>query len=442
MSTLTYAGIPLGDLRVLDYRADVLTEGEGKTYLGTRYTLSVRGTYNPRTVAWTQSLHNPPVAVVGTLAPTTEVALRHVLSQPRQALVYQVGSQEVLRSPPYVDPVAPVETFGGDIENGPWPVVRRIDTRHGAVKTFVVDFTVTTTLNECNRFYESPSALLSHRWQETHTLDQDYFETRVIQGRAIFRADRLRWLDAQADDYRAWLLNACPIDFKRAQLEVRQSDDGRILEYQITDRMRPLNISRHGWAANVTRIEAYEIQTVGQAGLEDTALNTAGIFVGGLDSFMDIVSVARKALPTTTVTVVVRVWGNRYSNRQQLAWAAITVAKARKELTAAWKIATSVDGQMTYDLAGKFVELRCKMSRGPFTSTFGGFWNIPPAPANDSSAPILKAGHEANRGPPNDGGSRGDYLKHMVPAALQAPCQVPARPPNPDNMTFASREPP
>src|SRR5262245_17486611 len=117
MSTLTYNGILLGDVQMLNYLAEPVYEGEAKTYVGTRYTLQVRGTYNPNTVAYTQTPPDGPVFFQGTYAPYTEPAIRHALSQPRQILLYQIAGQTVLRSPlPVTADVSPAY-YLTDLEN-------------------------------------------------------------------------------------------------------------------------------------------------------------------------------------------------------------------------------------------------------------------------------------------------------------------------------------
>src|SRR5207249_4175371 len=126
-------------------------------------------------------LENPSPRI-GFKAPVTDVALRHYLAQPRRHLALYIGGQLYFQSPRAGTVV--------DAQNGPFPRVNSIRLVSGT-KTFLVDLTFESCLNESYLFTRSPSVMLSHTFNSEQDLDSDFFCTRTIHGHAVFDTSRL-----------------------------------------------------------------------------------------------------------------------------------------------------------------------------------------------------------------------------------------------------------
>ncbi len=195
---------------------------DGPTYLYTTFRFHWRGTYNPANgFAWglipQQILPSGnftgtfPGLIPGSLPPTTNVAIRHFLMQPRGRLTYTIGGlvqpagdSTVVVIGGLPDIICPTTIKGADendaevdyqtdCKNGPVPLSCNVVEIKGT-KTFLVDWAVECYINEAYIFRTSTtlSALLSQRWTIEEDLDEDFFSTRTITGHAIFRADQGR----------------------------------------------------------------------------------------------------------------------------------------------------------------------------------------------------------------------------------------------------------
>ena len=210
-------------------------------------------------------------------APQTDNAIRYVLSQPRKRLVFGCGP-DIL----YDIPRPPNTT---DVNNGPTPV--RIDVVEvEGYKTFHIDFIITFAVNEVdatnrgqrrtidNRgkpvnvtVANSPyrvSPLLLHEWSMEHDIDQDFFVTRTVTGRAVFRTDVLTREGLVPDQLRYWLGHPVPERFARQRVWVKALPDNRTVEYTILDRERTIP-----WDPNqATRVECVYTESINHEGLE------------------------------------------------------------------------------------------------------------------------------------------------------------------------------
>src|SRR5262249_40506316 len=141
--------IVLEDACILDDSREVVRNGTD--YLWTARTVRLRGVYSPLYTSYVQT--NPPAAPVaraGFRGAATDAAIRHKLEQPRRQLYLELGPSIVLRSPRAGQTV--------DANNGPFCMVNSI-TPHGT-KTYFVDLTFVTYVNECWNNVASPSVML------------------------------------------------------------------------------------------------------------------------------------------------------------------------------------------------------------------------------------------------------------------------------------------
>ncbi len=463
-SSFQYNSITLNEPLVVD----MLEYGplfDGPTYLCTRVTLAVQGYYNPATTAYSlQGGKGPPVVgagLNGPAGPTTDMAVRHQLAQPRQNLSYTVGGSK---------PVKIFDIKGPDAQNGPIPLtVPHVEMWGG--KTYKVRITIQFHLQEANLYVTTPSVLLSHRWRMSHHLDADAFCTRRIVGHAIFRSDRLKTLKANPDDYRSFTFHPPLLNFRRLPIDVEVDEDNLTLSYQITDVEQAINVIA---GQGVSRIEAWHSASISRIGWEGRLAGGASagwnivksigsaVGLGEKNKVLDIGGVvdsvgagARTAagfVPTNVHALGVRVFGQKQSTRANLEACGVGILGSRMSFIS---LRPGVaQASVMHDLMGKFVDCSLTYRLGLTQNVWaaGAFGGIPPASVPDPMMPKSETvtgtftdQPAMNPLPPNDpvaggGGSRGQYLGDCVAQALQAPNAIPTAPTNPPNVT--ARKPP
>lgn len=523
MSTVIYNSVGLLRCEVLDYQREPIWNGN-VDYLYTRHRLRVRGILNPEINPYdfTSGIPNSqrPSAVLasannavpvinpvigkgrldaiaasglgglpsttdqprmnrGVFAPNTDLAIRHALMQPRRVLVYAVGNAPVLVSPSINADGAQAQT---DAANGPLPVVYDVVQISGT-KSFLVDFGVETYLNESYLYVSTPSVMLSHRWKATETIDQDYFSTRVIEGHAEFRSDRLLFLGAVPDDFRVALFHPLPgPGWKRIHVDAFANQDGNSADYVLVDKQLALSIV----PAGVTRIESYVTARSSNWGLQSvfgTLGNALFGIAAGRGSSASAIGAASSSfnllgstIPLAELEIVFRVWGRSDINRKILENVAVNGCRQRVILAqffglVASTAATQLD--VTHDIAGSFVEargiVRTAFNRAAYTATGtsafvgplgillgGNPSGIFPStgtyfPDFDDTTDILTTNHGnvtplglPNR--PNSAatGTRGTFVQRLTTAALLAQNATPVNPPPifPSGNSVVDRSPP
>ena len=171
-----------------------------------------------------------------------------------------------------------------DLTNGPKPVSCDVIEIEG-IKTFKIDFVVTCTTNEVQQTNVGPitsqqghdsttrvgsrstyrvSPLLCHEWEMSHDVDQDFWTTRTITGRAVFRQDIMRANGLIPDQLRYWIGHPVPPGFSRQSVKVSQLPDGLTLAYSVVDRQRSYTPDPNV----VTRVEIVYTRATTNGGLE------------------------------------------------------------------------------------------------------------------------------------------------------------------------------
>lgn len=166
---------------------------------------------------------------VGQVASLTDIELRTRLYQPRGKLVMLVDdltgtTVTWLESP---SPGAITDVTGG-------PYVHAVDVVEnvGEPNSLGIYFEVSTCLPPCHTGEDQ--TILSHRWRMTHTNDENYYLTRIINGTVVFNQAMLLRLGLQPDWFRNQLFHPIPLGYKRGIPEVSMNDDN-VLNYTITD---------------------------------------------------------------------------------------------------------------------------------------------------------------------------------------------------------------
>ncbi len=397
---------------------------DGPTYLYTAYEFHVRGCFHPAVYK----------ELGGNDAGRVEENYRHLLMQPRAKMIYTVGDTTVIESP--------AAGFTVDCANGPLPRVNEIRELHGS-QLMLVDAAYTTFINENEDNLGTGSVILSHRWTERDSFDDDLFQTRTRRGHAIFRSDRLAELKAMPDDFRSWLLPPEPKNFRR-HIEVEVSEDGLELDYTVTDTEQPLNLIDPG----VANIEVTHSQSSSRGGLEKLAMDTAWDVLGTIKDSFGSLSISpmiehfgrqmerfKNMMPRLFTHLGVRVWGRPGTPRKYLEDVAFNFIASR--LTPIAAVLSAVKSTVTHDVSGRFIQVDVEVESGPVYSIFqlgaGAILGIPRPYFADEEVPgILTARPANNPGLPVDKRTRGgSRTAKLVSAALMDSEDVPPKPAEP-----------
>ncbi len=454
-------------------------EYDGPTYLWTKHTIRLTAIYNPLLNSWNQN--NPqalPSARAGFKGPVTDVTLRHYLAQPRRNLQLYIGGQLYFQSPRAGTTV--------DAQNGPMPRVNNIRLISGT-KTFLVDLTFETCLNESYLFTNKPTVMLSHTYSSEHDVDQDFYTTRVIHGHAFFDTSRLVQLGARADDFRAYLFHGISPGFHRVSIQAQVDEGGGELLYTIVDREITHSLGNYARSRNVTRIQCTHNSSNQTPSVWAATIGMVGTTLQGAPSPTGIFNAVAGLVPIGTQDVVCKVWGNNNATRQQLREIALMIIEWRFR-----NVPANTAGQYVSwldDVKGMWVQGTCRMQHAAFLEvlksgffagifdavTFGVFKEatapgepikgmpIPPGAAKMADGRIVELSEDATPGfdiwskaprsivgPPavgpladmsaTDQNARGTYIESLVSSALLAPNTAP---PQPGNTPYAKhREPP
>lgn len=253
----TYNGVSM-EIEHLEISADCIYDESGIDYLYTRFRITVEAIWNP---AATQD-----ISVIGHAPPASEsfTNVGNALRQPRQSLSIVIPNHNPdvnsgAGVPLITSPAAP--NFSGtdgqtvtgtryltDAKNGPIVIGNPV-IQFTAEKTARISHTVETWLVECS----NQRPCVSNRFSMRKTRNQDYFETRIIAGTAIFRSDMLYSAARDANgnlqprmypsQFLWQLVPRCPWGFKRVACDPFQHEDGITLDYHVEDVQQPLGIS-------------------------------------------------------------------------------------------------------------------------------------------------------------------------------------------------------
>jgi len=213
-----------------------------------------------------QCVIHPQATTLAEQAPTSAPAivadLKRRLLEPRRFLQVKVGEDEVLSSPAVTQraDLPGSAAFDGsrihfcDARGGPHPLYADVVSIHGT-KTMLATFAIETWLVDSSALEFVPregqpnraefSALISHRWEQSSSIDENYYTTRTTNGRAVFRADYLYEFDnvtgglrqttRKPSDYLSDLNHPLPLNYRRMSARGSLSSDGLTLTYTIVD---------------------------------------------------------------------------------------------------------------------------------------------------------------------------------------------------------------
>lgn len=384
-------------------------ETSGPNYTWTRHTIRLRAIYNPLLNSFVQAnAQQAPAFRIGFKAPVTDTAIRHALAQPRRKFMLFVGNTLVLESPRGQVTV--------DAQLGPFVKVNRVSLVSGT-KTFLVDLTIETCVNESYLFTNKPSVMLAHTYSSQHAVDQDFYTTRVIHGHATFDTGRLVALGARADDFRAYLFHGISPGFHRVSIDAQVDEGGGELAYTIVDREVTHSLGEYARIRNVTRIQCTHDSANMMPGVWDTTIGAVNKALDGKTAGPGaIFSAAAGLVPIGVQTVVVKVWGNNRSTRAQLREvAAIVIGYRTAQLPNASR---GIHASWHDDVKGRFVQ-------GTYRTSHAAFENIIDSPALEWLSPVgaifrdifLTKKEEPIRGMPLPPGANTDLLQDAAAVA-------------------------
>lgn len=163
--------------------------------------------------------------------PQTDAELRYRLMIPRQKLILWAYDRQT------GDPIRWLESprtgMTTDATFGPLPIGNPVVSAAGEPNSIGVYFEVQTEMLPCAT--GSDRMVLSHRWQTSHSGDDNNYLTRIIRGEIIFNGEYVHTFGINPDDYRNQFIHPIPVGFVRKVPEVSQSTDGLTIRYTITD---------------------------------------------------------------------------------------------------------------------------------------------------------------------------------------------------------------
>ena len=301
-----------------------------------------------------------------------------------------------------------------DVNNGPKPIAFKVIENRPSSSTRVY-FEIECWAKRCPGIINgsgSQPPVLSHRWEESHTIDRLFFCTRTVVGEIVFRGDVLRRINRGPDDFRSLLFPKIPRNFSRENISVRTSRDGLTCIYQITDKEQSRLIRRELANLHVQRVEASYFSGLDHMG---TTL--------GLTGFM----------PVKLTQLIVECWGSRRCDMRQVAaflaaFLRINVMSpfllpsplAEDPLNISWLVWDHKNG-FTLNLKERYLKaelhFRSAINRtSPFTDIIRMF----------ATKDFLYQDDGLGQGPVH----QGTYVGRIISQLLKDPCESPKLPPS------------
>ncbi len=393
MASITYNGVFLTIGKFLDFSVHAVYSDDGVDFLYNHYQFNLECVFNPQATA-----SNILPGQGGDVAPVSIANLHDKLMRPRKPLVINLGGTDVFASPPTFVNAGVAKTVTVDAKNGPHPIRAQVVAEHGT-KTAIVHYQIETFLNQCTTF---ASAMISHRWSATDSLDDQYLCTRTIRGTAVFRSDLLQLGSLNPDNYRSQLFFPVFDGFKRESIDFTVNESNLTVHYTVTDKEKVWNLDP---TRGVARIG------------------------GGLDLGLDWTG----SLPVMQSSFVLQVWGVRNITYSKLINAAINAAGTYGNEIAG-RLMRSYN--LHVDFADRYVEIRFQQVSNGIA---GGIKNFFFAPAladfatcavKENIGTLAQTAVAPNIAPQTSNKSRGLYLQTLVAQGLKGDCTSPPEPAN------------
>lgn len=296
MISYVYAGVHVQLARTTDLSFVMTREPYGVDAIFTTYDIKVKGFL---------SLSEGQFPGANGLSLSTANMINRVkavLEKPRQAFEYRIGGEVIVSVP-----------GGLDADLGPAPYPCRITEQGVNTGTFMVECGVRVSVIDCTPGCGLNDPVVSLRWTQTETFDQNWNSNLVTDGRVIVRSDLLR----NADNFRSLATPPVLNDYIRTTSRYTLDPSGLKLDFhyedQEVDRLPPFPATKaHG--TYVVRSEkpgfkregTVRIALEGQKGTDRKALLIKAIAMGysklNADRFLD-------KLPSGQDLPVPIIWG-------------------------------------------------------------------------------------------------------------------------------------
>ena len=474
---LNYNGVDLQIEHTSEVSITPVMDQSGLDLLYQRVTIGMVCVWNPfATASFTgASLVNtgtnntnaaPKTGRVGDRVGVSLALLRQVLMTPQQPLRVYLGDDRVWDVPYQFTATAnqpnasagPAQTLNGiglpdpgietrfacDPGGGPFPEECRILEIIGD-KTAIVHYRITFHVTDCNTY------VLSNRWRTTSHTGPDWLTTRITEGRAVLRLDKLLAFGYSADQFRLNFVLGVPKGFIRKEVNVVATEDGRELYYRVVDKQLALNIPS---GSSALKVEGH-ISTGGMwpfksvmEGLQNLGDTIGNAFNAAWSAAtLDLKGAANAAMkmfnsmPIPRAIGVVRVWGPPGTDRELLSSFAVDVITDRLSKSKLiggvfFPISAFLTTNVSTDEAPMAeVQIEALVSS---LQVLQAIWDPRTHLADlqktdnvvldqgGSGKPILTSDvTTVNPAFPADNGTRGTWISMMVSQILNAPCGVP-----------------
>lgn len=242
MQTIVYNSVELKVLQLVNCQRTHMYDAIG-VYIYTRWDVEVICQYQP---AMTSFAFATGLAAPGKLPGETDAAIIDKLARPQQRLSIVSGGFLILDTPA-LDPNG--ARYSCDAKNGPFCEVVNVSKMVG-VKHWTVHAKFTAHVNNCTELGANTTAdmrktVLSNTWTSMVDVDELFYPTITVAGKAILRTDFLRRRHITADDFREDFFFPVPANYVREHIQVHLSEDGAVLDWSFTDTGRCYNVSRN-----------------------------------------------------------------------------------------------------------------------------------------------------------------------------------------------------
>lgn len=383
MSDFDYNGVELDVVTIDEMDMEACYSADGTEYLYTKFTLGITAFLNPDATSYASGGTKIP----DKLPNETLEAVRHTLMQPRRPLRCSLLNATILESP--------LSGLEMDCNNGPTPLSLRVQ-RFDGNRTYVVFYRIETYLRECPGGSFASGTLISNRFDQVETINDQHMATRITQGQAIFRTDFLQNEDKVADDFRRLCIPFIPRGFRRVSINVTATSKRNALTYQVVDQEQFFDLgetdARKG-GSGVIKVDAkYAVSTL---------TSPEGV-----------------ATPGSLAQVTIQVWGNRYSSNWKMTQWAYRLAQTKLPLNKGPAVGFVRHAAIQQSMTDRFVALTISMQLTPKKVNKILILNDEALRVDDSFAD-----HQGvNPAPPFDRGTRGTAGTALMTKALFEAC--------------------
>jgi hypothetical protein len=230
-SWLRYNDVLLTELHTEGYDMDVVRSDDGAQKLVTHHVLKVLALFNPAMNSFI-----PSGSTVGRAAVQPDISVIHErLMTDRASLAYAIGGKIILDTGDL-----PAGATTGPM-HGPKPLYCQVSQVTGTA-SFLVRYGVEYWTDACTDNGGTRNYIQSHRFSMIHDVDGDtWLTTRMVAGQVTFRPELLSLLDEDGQDVAPDQILSpnvfppVPHGFKRQNVRVQATPDGKQLHYSFTD---------------------------------------------------------------------------------------------------------------------------------------------------------------------------------------------------------------